>query len=189
MPLRFGRVAKTTQDELDAPIIGPVAPDIEALEIRLPDLSRVALEPGDAILVRTQRELLSEHQAAQIKARIADRLPGHEVLVIAAGTELAVLRPVVDELRRKYEEAIQRNSQPTVLPPSTVHVPDAAGLRGRIMVMINEATSDPGHRMSLPMVALGNEIWHTVVAHLAEHGVELGMPREVEQSVRWKGQR
>lgn len=147
--------------------------DHGAIEIKLPDLSRVALEEGDAILLRVHKHF-SMADLQHIESRIKLKLPGHEVLIVSGDIELAILRPV------------RLDPNPRILPPSTVHVPDAAGLRGRIMVMVNQATSEPGRRMSLPMVALGNEIWHTVVAHLAEHGVELGLPREVEQSVRWK---
>lgn len=69
--------------------------------------------------------------------------------------------------------------------PMITRVPDASELRGQIAVMINVATSEPGHRMSLPMVALGNEIWHTIVAFLYEHHVHLGTPEQVDQSLRW----
>lgn len=65
------------------------------------------------------------------------------------------------------------------------YVPDASQLRGKIAVMINVATHEPGHRMSRPMSVLANEIWHTVVSFLSERGVDLGEPEKVEQSLRW----
>lgn len=102
------------------------------------------------------------------RARISDQLEREEA-----------------ELKRRFLAAVEAGGPLQILPPSRTHVPDASQLRGRIAVMINLATSEPGHRMSLPMVALGNEIWHTVVAFLHERGVDLGDPEQVEQSLRW----
>lgn len=68
--------------------------DDGAIEIKLPDLSRVALEPGDAILVRVSHGLLSMADSERIERRIKAKLPGHEVLVASGNIELAVIRPV-----------------------------------------------------------------------------------------------
>lgn len=50
----------------------------EGVRIELPDLSRVALEPDDVLLVRSRR--LTHAQVQLVKLRLSQVFPGHEIL-------------------------------------------------------------------------------------------------------------
>ena len=65
-----------------------------AIEIKLPDLSRVALEPGDTLLCRVGgNSLVDMAQAERIRQQLRDHFPGHDVVVLAAAVEVSVVRP------------------------------------------------------------------------------------------------
>lgn len=64
----------------------------EEIEIKLPDLSRVALEPGDKLLVRHPKRI-SQAAAEAITANLKREFPDHMVMFMDDGLELAVVRP------------------------------------------------------------------------------------------------
>ena len=72
----------------------PATPEVPegSVEIRLEDLSVLPLEPGDIILVRLPGSVY-EHDIVRAREHVKKHLPGHEVLVIPADVELAVMRP------------------------------------------------------------------------------------------------
>lgn len=74
----------------EAPAV-PEAPE-GSVEIRLEDLSVLPLEPHDIILVRLPGSVY-EHDIVRAREHVKKHLPGHEVLVIPADVELAVVRP------------------------------------------------------------------------------------------------
>ena len=67
--------------------------DAEHLEIAVSDLARIDLQPGDLLLFRHEKRI-SDASVRHIKDQCAELLPGHRVMVIDGGLELAVLRPV-----------------------------------------------------------------------------------------------
>jgi hypothetical protein len=62
------------------------------IEIKLPDLSRVVLEPGDVLFVRTQR-LITMREAHEIHDRLCAFFPGNDVVVHDLGFEFSRLAP------------------------------------------------------------------------------------------------
>jgi hypothetical protein len=64
--------------------------DNGVIEIKLPDLSRVALEPGDVLLVRCGT--LSAPEARLVKLRLSQVFPGHEIVLISSEVEVSVVR-------------------------------------------------------------------------------------------------
>lgn len=67
----------------------------DQIEIKLPDLSRVALEPGDVLLVRVAHQI-DQSTAHAIKEAVKSHFPGHDVAVLGQGAELSVVRPLGD---------------------------------------------------------------------------------------------
>jgi hypothetical protein len=65
----------------------------DEIEITIADLSRVALEPGDILLIRSPKRLTLQ-SVDSLKKAIREGLPGHRVLVLEEGLDLAVIRPV-----------------------------------------------------------------------------------------------
>lgn len=63
-----------------------------SIEIKLADLSRVALEPGDALLLRCN-DKLTQAQAGLIKLRLTQAFPGREIVMISGHAEVSVVRP------------------------------------------------------------------------------------------------
>ena len=72
----------------------PAVPEVPegSVEIRLENLSVLALEPGDIILLRLPGRVY-EHDIVRAREHVLKHLPGHEVLVIPADVELAAVRP------------------------------------------------------------------------------------------------
>lgn len=68
----------------------PQPPD--TVEIRVEDLTVVPVEPGDVVLVR-HRGRLDISAIRAVHDHVARHFPGHEVLVLDEGMELALLRP------------------------------------------------------------------------------------------------
>lgn len=66
------------------------------IEIKLPDLSRVRLEPGDVLVVRVQGAI-SMKTAQEIRVRVGEHFPNNDVVVLSQGVELAVVRPADGE--------------------------------------------------------------------------------------------
>lgn len=67
----------------------------DQIEIKLPDLSRVALEPGEVLLVRTARRI-DQITAHLIREAVKRHFPDHDVVVLGDGMELSVIRPLGD---------------------------------------------------------------------------------------------
>lgn len=63
------------------------------VEIKISDLSRVALEPGDVLVLRTPFSVDKATQA-EIRADLAEYFPGHKVIIMSNNVELAVVRSV-----------------------------------------------------------------------------------------------
>ena len=63
------------------------------IEIKIADLSRVVLEPGDVLLVRYNRPNLDMAQAQTIRERLSAHFPGHDIVVLTDGVQLSVVRP------------------------------------------------------------------------------------------------
>lgn len=72
------------------------------IEIKLPNLSRVALEPGDTLLVRSPH-MIDSATADAWKAKLGEYFPGHQVVVLGGGLELSVVRPVKGSVSRIEE--------------------------------------------------------------------------------------
>jgi len=64
----------------------------DGLEIKIADLSRVALEPGDVLLARVDGPI-DMAQAEAIRKRLKWYFPGHDVVVVDGSVELSVVRP------------------------------------------------------------------------------------------------
>jgi hypothetical protein len=64
----------------------------DEIEIKLPDLARVALEPGDKILVRYPKRI-TQAAAEAISANLNKIFPDHAVMILDDGLDLAVIRP------------------------------------------------------------------------------------------------
>jgi hypothetical protein len=67
-----------------------VAPEVE---IKISDLSRVVLGPGDVLVLRTPFPVDKATQA-EIRADLDEYFPGHKVVIMSNNVELAVVRPV-----------------------------------------------------------------------------------------------
>lgn len=67
--------------------------DAEHVEIKLSDLSRIDLQPGDVLVYRHPKRI-DRASAERIRAEIKKAFPGRRCCVIDEGAELAVLRPV-----------------------------------------------------------------------------------------------
>jgi len=82
---------------------------MDQIEIKLPDLSRVALEPGDVLLVRTQRSI-SMQDAHDIRERLRMHFPDNDAVVLGPGVELAVVRPLerAGAAEAQVAEALER---------------------------------------------------------------------------------
>lgn len=63
------------------------------IELKLADLSRLDLRPGDVLVFRHEKRI-SQASVRYIKDECAKAIPGHRVMVLDDGLELAVLRPV-----------------------------------------------------------------------------------------------
>lgn len=63
------------------------------VEIKISDLSRVALEPGDVLVLRTPFSVDKATQA-EIRADLDEYFPGHKVIIISNNVEMSVVRPV-----------------------------------------------------------------------------------------------
>ena len=62
-------------------------------EVRPSQLGLI-VRPGDTLIVAIDGDLLSEADAAEIKARIRERIPGlADVVIVASATALAAYRP------------------------------------------------------------------------------------------------
>lgn len=61
------------------------------IEIRLADLSRVALEPRDVLVVRSPH-VISHDQAIAIRAALQQHFPDNDAVILGDGIELAVIR-------------------------------------------------------------------------------------------------
>jgi hypothetical protein len=72
-------------------------PVLEGIEIKLLDLSRVALEPGDVLLVRLN-SFFTQAQIGLMKLRLSQIFPGHETVFFSADVELSVVRPTPSEV-------------------------------------------------------------------------------------------
>jgi hypothetical protein len=68
---------------------------VSDIEIRVADLTVLNLEPGDTILLKTQR-YFDEDEYDRVARKFRELFPGHELLVLEGGAEFAVLRPVAD---------------------------------------------------------------------------------------------
>ncbi len=68
------------------------------IKITIDDLSILPLAPGDVIVLKVRQNITYD---AGVRARelIMNKLPGHEVLVIAGDAELAILRPPCVEVQ------------------------------------------------------------------------------------------
>jgi hypothetical protein len=77
----------------DQPGYGGERPDSapEGIRIELPDLSRVVLEPGDVLLVRTQKRL-SQAEVHALRVRLGACF-ANPVVVAPRDFEFAVIRP------------------------------------------------------------------------------------------------
>lgn len=73
----------------------PQLPDGELLHVR--DLSRVALAPGDVLIVRVQAAVMDDAYAEHIKAMLGPLFPGNKILLMPDVVELAVLRPTREQ--------------------------------------------------------------------------------------------
>lgn len=62
------------------------------IEIKLSDISRVALEEGDILIYRNPKRI-SQASAALIKKELGRVFAGHRIGIVDEGGELAVVRP------------------------------------------------------------------------------------------------
>lgn len=60
--------------------------------IELEDVKRLALRPGDVLVVRSSRPLTWE-QMDDARALLQRNFPDHEVIVLGQGIDLEVMRP------------------------------------------------------------------------------------------------
>ena len=68
----------------------------EGLVIELVNLSRVSLEPDDVVVLRHPKRV-DQADAARLVERMGHVFPGHKVVILDAGLELAVVRPVIGD--------------------------------------------------------------------------------------------
>lgn len=90
---RSNSLAMPTGPDADRIHVPAIGLPTDAIEIKLPDLSRVALEPGDTLLLRCAG-LLSDAQVHLIKLRLSQAFPGHEIVMISSDVEVSVVRPL-----------------------------------------------------------------------------------------------
>ncbi len=62
-------------------------------EIPITDLTRIALEPGDKLLVRLPNRIIGTEEETFLLEDLAAQFPGHEVIVMPDEVQLAVIRP------------------------------------------------------------------------------------------------
>ncbi len=60
-------------------------------------IAKLELQPGDSLVVKTDNRLLTAQQAGDIIAAVQAVCPGHEVLVLPAGSNLGILRGEIDD--------------------------------------------------------------------------------------------
>jgi len=65
------------------------------IEIKIADLSRVELAPGDVLVYRHPLRI-TQASADAIKKNLAEAFPAHRIGVVDEGAELVVLRPIPD---------------------------------------------------------------------------------------------
>jgi hypothetical protein len=65
----------------------------DEIEIKISDLSRVELAPGDVVIYRHPLRI-SEAAAAAIRNNLSKAFPGHRIGILEDGAELAVVRPI-----------------------------------------------------------------------------------------------
>lgn len=90
---RGDSLAMPTRPDAERIHIPPARLPADAIEIKLPDLSRVALEPGDTLLLRCVGQL-SEAQVRLIQLRLTQAFPGNKIVMISSQVELSVVRPL-----------------------------------------------------------------------------------------------
>lgn len=65
----------------------------DEIEIKISDLSRVELAPGDVLIFRYPLRI-SQDSAAAIRKNLSIAFPGHRIGILDDGGELAVVRPI-----------------------------------------------------------------------------------------------
>jgi hypothetical protein len=108
---------------------------VTEIEIKLPDLSRVALEPGDVILVRWAGHM-DEENARKLKMRLNEAFPGHKIAILPSGMELSVVRPVAGDEAAKPRAftALAFAYSPDQPFPHEIHVTEPVPAGSRILV-------------------------------------------------------
>lgn len=134
------------------------------IEIKLPDLSRVALAPGDVLLVRCDR-VIDRYDAHSIEQLLRNYFPGNEIAVLGPGLELAIVQPT----DRERVEAVP--SEQPVEPINIARIelpargvafpkvpPPLRPLLVRVLEALSEELREPGRRAGRSEVLLMNEI-------------------------------
>ena len=63
------------------------------IEIKISDLSRLELAPGDVLIYRHPLRI-SQDSVAAIRSNLSKAFPGHRIGILDDGGELAVVRPI-----------------------------------------------------------------------------------------------
>jgi hypothetical protein len=66
------------------------------------------VRPGDKLVLGYSRSVISEHDAAMLRERIAERLPGVDLVIITDVTHMAVYKPADDTLPAMDDAEFER---------------------------------------------------------------------------------